>query len=211
MPERTLDSISFADEVLYIPVTDDFGHARNEGLAKAKNEWIFYIDSDEVVSSELQKELGGELVSDAYYISRRDFFWGRELKYGETQTARSQGIIRLVKKGSGKWSGKVHEVFEAKGRVGRLKGSINHYPHQTIAEFLASINEYSTLRAEELYTSGVLSNVYQILIYPFGKFWYTYIIKLGFLDGPAGFVYSFMMSFHSFLVRSKLYLANLEG
>jgi len=27
---------------------------------------------------------------------------------------------------------------------------------------------------------------------------------LGFLDGAAGFVYSFVMAFHSFLVRAKL-------
>lgn len=208
--EKTLDSLSFADEIVYIPVKEDFAQARNMGMQKAKNDWILFIDSDEEVSKELAKNIGMlDLQNDkigAYFILRRDFFWGTELKYGETNSARSQGIIRLVRKGSGRWIGKVHEVFKSSRPTGALSGFINHCPHQSIAAFLESINKYSTLRAQELLTSGVRTNVFQIMLYPFGKFWYTYLLKLGFLDGPAGFVYSFMMSFHSFLVRSKLYL-----
>lgn len=205
--KKTRDSLSFADEVVYVPVKEDFAAARNGGMEKAKNEWVLFIDSDEEVSKELAAEISHlRFEMTAYYIPRRDFFWGTELKYGETYSARNKGIIRLVKKGSGKWFGKVHEVFKTSETAGALSGFINHYPHQTIATFLESINSYSTLRALELKSNGVRTNVFQIILYPFGKFWYTYILKLGFLDSPAGFVYSFMMSFHSFLVRSKLYL-----
>lgn len=226
VPKKLRDSLSFSDEIITVPVNGDFAEARNEGMQKAKNEWIFSIDSDEEVNDELKNEiqtlatdpglsdLGSSrrdgLTTDAYYIPRRDFFWGRELKYGEPQSARTGGIIRLVKKGSGKWVGAVHERFETKGETAKLSGFINHYPHQTIAEFLSSINEYSTIRASELFKQGIRTNLFQIILYPFGKFWYTYLLKLGFLDGPAGFVYSFMMSFHSFLVRSKLYLRTLK-
>lgn len=208
--KRTSDSLTFADEVVYINVKDDFAQARNKGMDKAKNEWILFVDSDEEVSKELAKNIGKlDLINSkigAYFIPRRDFLWGTELKYGETYSARTEGIIRLVKKGSGKWVGKVHEVFKSQVATGILSGFINHYPHQTITAFLESINNYSTLRAQELKGKEVGTNVFQIILYPFGKFWYTYLLKLGFLDGPAGFVYSFMMSFHSFLVRSKLYL-----
>ncbi|MGB4965556.1 MAG: glycosyltransferase family 2 protein [Microgenomates group bacterium] len=208
--KRTSDSLSFADEVIHIPVSDDFAQARNEGMEEAEYEWILFIDSDEEESKELAENIGkldlNQTKIGAFSIPRRDFFWGTELKYGETNSARNEGIIRLVKKGSGKWVGKVHEVFQTSGATGALSGFINHYPHQTIAAFLESINNYSTLRAQELKGKGVRTNVFQIIMYPFGKFWYTYLLKLGFLDGPAGFVYSFMMSFHSFLVRSKLYL-----
>lgn len=205
--KKTLDSLFFADEIIYIPVKDDFAQARNEGMGKAKNEWILFVDSDEEVSRELATEISHlRFEMPAYFIPRRDFFWGTELKYGETNTARTTGIIRLVRKGSGRWVGKVHEVFQTTKQAERLTGFINHYPHQTIATFLESINNYSTLRAQELYSKGIRTNIFQIILYPLGKFWYTYLLKLGFLDGPAGFVYSFMMSFHSFLVRSKLYL-----
>ncbi|OGK17543.1 hypothetical protein A3D80_04585 [Candidatus Roizmanbacteria bacterium RIFCSPHIGHO2_02_FULL_40_13b] len=234
--KKLRDSLSFCDEILTIPVDDDFSSARNEGMKKAKNDWVLFIDSDEELSNELSVILDRRLKAAgigspdsiatlqndkdvipakagihndkiiAYYMKRRDFFWGKELKYGETHSARTTGIIRLVKKGSGKWVGAVHEQFKSTGETGHLNGFINHYPHQSIAEFLKSINKYSTIRALELHKQGTRTNVFQIVLYPFGKFWYTYGIKLGFLDGPAGFVYSFMMSFHSFLVRSKLFL-----
>ena len=34
----------------------------------------------------------------------------------------------------------------------------------------------------------------------------NYFIKFGFLDGLQGLVFAIMMSFHSFLVRGKLWL-----
>jgi hypothetical protein len=101
--------------------------------------------------------------------------------------------------------GTVHEVFYTADNVGQLENFINHYPHPTLSEFINDINNYSSIRAEELFTQGVRTNVFQIIFYPLIKFKYNYFILFGFLDGPAGFVYSFMMSFHSFLVRSKLY------
>lgn len=208
--KKTLDSLSFITDIAYVRVDADFAQARNKGMENAKNDWILFIDSDEEISKELAQSISHLDLKNseigAYFIPRRDFFWGKEMKYGETSSARNHGIIRLVKKGSGKWVGKVHEIFRASGRTERLVGFINHYPHQTIAAFLESINNYSTLRAQELRSKGIRTNVFQIILYPLGKFWYTYILKLGFLDGPGGFVYSFMMSFHSFLVRSKLYL-----
>ena len=138
-------------------------------------------------------------------MKRRDYFWGKELKYGETKKVRNQGIVRLVKKGAGKWMGTVHEVFNTVENIGSLNGYINHYPHPTLKEFIEDVNTYSSIRAEELFNQGVKTNIFQIIFYPLIKFKYNYFILLGFLDGPAGFVYSFMMSFHSFLVRSKLY------
>lgn len=233
---RCLRSLQFCDEIIVIddqstdktveiakkykakvishPLNNDFATQRNYVSEQARYDWILYVDADEEVTEELKEEIilvTSDKYKDArnhgaYYLRRRDFFWGQELKYGETQTARNRGIIRLVKKNSGKWVGKVHEEFVTKGGIGRLNNYLNHYPHPSIISFLRTINDYSSKRAEELHQQGIKQAVLPILLNPLGKFIYTYFIKLGFLDGPAGFVYSFMMSFHSFLVRSKLYL-----
>ena len=195
----------------------DFASQRNFGMEKATGEWILFVDTDEEVTEEL-KNVILNLIQDlnqipkrvrndtiAYYIKRRDFFWGHEMKYGETSKARNKGIIRLMKKNSGKWMGQVHEEFKISGQIGYLNGYLNHYPHQTVKEFIQSVNFYSSLRAEELYKQGKKTNIFEIIFYPLFKFKLTYFIKLGFLDGPAGFAYSFFMSFHSLLVRLKLY------
>lgn len=229
---RAIESVEFSDEILVIDdfsidktaeiakkmgvlvlqrrLEGDFSNQRNFGLQKSRGEWVLFLDADEYLSKELQREIGKVVnqangQKSAYHIKRRDYIWGRELLHGELRYARKQGFIRLVKKGSGKWFSPVHEVFVAELKIGKLKSFIDHYPHPTVGEFLSEINFYSTLRAKELLRKGESTSLLWILVYPKIKFIMNYFIKFGFLDGSAGFLYAFMMSFHSFLVRVKLY------
>lgn len=231
--ERCLKSLSFCDEIVIVDdysedktleivhevlkvhkvykviqrkLNNDYASQRNFGLSKSTNEWVLSIDADEVVTDELKFEIRNtKFEKDAYYLRRQDYFWNNELKFGEVKKIRNSGLIRLVKKNSGKWMRNVHEVFHTAKNTGRLNNFVNHYPHPSLEEFIFDINRYSDIRAEELYSRGLKSNVFQIVFFPFLKFIYNYFFNLGFLDGPAGFVYAFMMSFHSFLVRAKLY------
>ena len=199
---------------IYKKKLTDFAKQRNFGQRKASGDWVLFIDADEEISSELKNEIlefkskNSDNKLSAYYIKRRDFFWKKELKHGEVKKNRTKGLIRLIKKGVGVWEGKVHEKFKLNPKNLKLKtfkNFINHYPHQTIKDFLKKINFYSSLRAKELFDLGIRPNVFQLIFYPLGKFLLTYFLYLGFLDGEAGFVYSFIMSFHSFLVRAKLF------
>ncbi len=230
--KKSIKSLSFCDEIIIIDdYSDDktvqiaermkakviksklngsFSHQRNFGLEKAKGDWVLFIDADEEITKELRNEIIILIKSRqeeklAYYIKRRDFWWGRELRFGEIKKVRDKGLIRLVKKNSGKFVGQVHEEFHSLGSVGFLKNFINHYPHPELKDFIKEINFYSTLRAKELVDQGKKTNIMEIIFFPLAKFILNYFFYLGFLDGPAGFGYSFMMSFHSFLVRSKIY------
>jgi len=206
-------------KILQKNLNSDFAAQRNFGLEKAEGEWVLFVDADEEVSKELKEEIK-KLVRCAilkqnnlagFYIKRRDWFWGREVRFGEVLKVRRKGILRLIKKGFGKWEGKVHEELEIgdwKLEIGKLKNFINHYPHPTIKEFLGEINFYSSLRADELFQQGKKTNILEIIFYPLFKFILNYFIYFGFLDGAVGFVYAFMMSFHSFLVRGKIFIKN---
>ena len=170
---------------------------------------MLYIDADEEVSSTLRDEIITILKNpshEAYYIKRQDVFWGKEVRYGEVWEARRKGIIRLVKKGAGLWQGRVHETFQTQQSVGMIQNPLMHNSHASIADFLEKVNFYSTLRAEELYEKKAPFYTIEIIVYPSLKFILSYFFLGGFLDGARGFVYSFMMAFHSFLTRAKLYL-----
>ncbi|PJC30189.1 hypothetical protein CO051_07025 [Candidatus Roizmanbacteria bacterium CG_4_9_14_0_2_um_filter_39_13] len=207
------DTVSIAKKmkarVVEFPLEKDFSNLRNRGLEEAQFEWILCIDADERVSEILKHSILSELASprySSYFLKRRDHFWGSIMKYGEVRNAYVRGYIRLMKKGEGKWSGVVHEIYQDSKPSGFLEGFIEHYPHGSLSEFIRDVNQYSSLRAEELHKKKKTTNMIEICIVPIFKFFYTYILKFGFFDGHAGFVYSFLMSFHSFLVRSKLYM-----
>jgi glycosyltransferase involved in cell wall biosynthesis len=228
--EICLDSISWCDEILVIDdmsqdktveiakkkgakvfmhaMQNDFSEQRNFGLEKAKGDWILFIDADERVSNALWYEImqhTSESIEDfsGFFIRRQDTMWGKILKYGETGNI---SLLRLAKKGAGRWEGRVHERWKIHGKTTTLRNHLDHFPHQTVAEFLAEINFYTDLRAIELFKQKTTVSWPVILFYPKAKFVMNYFFKAGFLDGLQGFVVAMLMSFHSFLVRGKLWL-----
>lgn len=185
----------------------DFSVQRNFALDKAKYEWVFFVDADEVVTKELEEEiyqLTSQFLTSAngFLIPRKDILWGKELRFGETGHI---NLLRLGRKEKGHWEGRVHEEWKVLGEVVRLQHPLLHYPHPTIREFLSEINTYSTLRAKELHQKKTTVSLTAIIAYPIGKFFLNYFFKLGFLDGVRGMIVALMMSFHSFLVRGKLW------
>jgi glycosyltransferase involved in cell wall biosynthesis len=189
---------------------NNFSNQRNFAISKASYEWILFIDADERVSTDLREEINAVIIDqshkrdiDGFYIKRKDYIWGKILNHGETGNIK---LLRLAKKVKGKWTGEVHEIWEIKGKVAELENRLFHYPHQTISEFLREINFYTTIRATELYESGKKVSLFQIILYPKAKFFVNYFLKLGILDGLEGFVFAILMSFHSFLVRAKLWI-----
>lgn len=188
-------------------LNDNFGEQRNFGLAKASHNWVFFLDADEVVSLELRDEIKKIFAVDnkpaGYKFKRQETLLNKKLKYGE---AGANSFVRLANKKAGRWQGAVHEVWRIKGKTKTLKNPIIHNRKITITEFTDRINFYSSLRAGELYKRKVRTNGLLIILYPAAKFLQNYFLRLGFLDGKAGLIFALMMSFHSFLVRSKLYL-----
>lgn len=185
----------------------DFSAQRNFGLEKASNEWVLFIDADERISLTLQYEIMGQISSTlseevGYFIKRRDVLWGKELQYGEVGNIK---LLRLAKKYAGKWHGKVHEVWKVRGKTATLNNILMHYPHASVNEFLKEINYYTSLRAKELASKKTKVSVLTIVSYPIAKFTLNYFLRLGFLDGIRGLILALLMSFHSFLVRGKLW------
>lgn len=189
----------------------DFAVVRNSELAKVKTDWVLYVDSDETISKELEEEICLAVASkdyDAYYLRRIDKFLGRELQHGETGNAK---FVRLAKKDFGEWIHPVHEKWVPRSadfplRIGTLKNPIFHSSHPTISSFLDKINNYSTLDAQYRFSQGKKSSLFKIALYPLVKFKVNYLFKLGFLDGVPGAIMAIMMSFHSYLTWTKLYL-----
>jgi len=184
----------------------NFAAQRNFGLKKAKGEWVLFVDADERVTPALAAEIKKKIFKTrftGFYLKRQDFWAGKWLQHGETGSIK---LLRLGKKSAGKWERPIHEVWKIKGKIGTLKNPLLHYPHPTLAEFIRDINLYTDLNAKFFYQQGVKAPFWQILAYPLGKFFINYFWKRGFLDGLPGFVFALLMSLHSFLTRTKLWI-----
>ena len=230
MIKRCIDSVSFSDEVIVVDdfsedetikeakklgatvfkrkLDNNFADQRNFGLDKASGKWVLFLDSDEVVTKELADEIiqvasNPFIRTEGFYIKRQDFMWGKKIKHGEMGNTK---LLRLARNGAGRWKRNVHEYWDVIGRTKTLNNPIHHHPHKNLKEFIKSINWFSTLHAKENKKEGKKSSLIRILFWPKGHFVVNWILKRGFLDGTRGFVIALIMSFHSFLAWSKLWI-----
>ncbi len=192
--------------VLTHALKNDFASQRNWALENVKSPWVLFVDADEEVSPELAGEIKSAIKRveyKGYYLPRQDFMWQQALKHGDVGGVE---LVRLGRRGAGKWVGAVHETWALEGKVGHLKAPLNHYPHPTLVNFLQNINRYSTIKAHEFYQTGRRTNLLELIFGPPYRFGLNYIFKLGFLDGTAGFVHAMTMAFNTFLTTGKLWL-----
>lgn len=176
------------------PNIKDFAMARNRILKNLKNDWVFFLDSDEIISTELYKEIS-ELDLEGYsgfFVKRKNYFLGKFIGSDE--------LIRLARKDSGYWKRKVHEVWVVKGRLGKLKNPIIHETAKSLKEYISKLNFYSTLHAEANKKEGKRSGFLKIVFYPKIKFIESII-------NGRGLVFSILQAFHSFLAWSKQWLS----
>lgn len=207
--DRTVELASlYAKDIKKHSLGGNFASQRNFALNYVHSEWILYVDSDEVISKELEREIINKISHSSaagFFLRRVDKMWGRAILHGESG---SVSLLRLARRDLGKWKGRIHEKWIINGKTEELLSPLIHYPHQSIREFLGEIDEYTTIRAEELYEKKEKVTFFEIIAYPTGKFLQNYFLKKGYQDAVPGFLYAIMMSLHSFLVRAKLYQLN---
>lgn len=170
------------------PNITDFALERNKLLAKSKSDWVLFLDEDETINN--FKFINGNKFTNYQFI-RKNFFLG--------QYVGSDRIIRLVKKGTGKWKRRVHETWKPSvGETGMINVPIIHNTASNLSDYINKINYYSDLHAKANHEEGKKSTLFKIIFFPIGKFIVTY-----FKSGNV--VFSIMQSLHSFLSWTKLY------
>jgi glycosyltransferase involved in cell wall biosynthesis len=209
---RVLESVKWADEIIIVDSGskdetiviarnytdkifyrkfDNFSNQKNYAIKKATNKWVLSLDSDEVVSAELAKEIRNLSINsniDGFYIERLNYIYGRFVKYG-----RPDYQLRLFRKEKGFFVNPVHErVYLNKNRIAYLKSKLLHYTMQNIFTHIRKIDEFTDYDVvyypRERITILWLIRKF-IFVIPL-KFIQHYIFKRGFMDGMLGFIFS---------------------
>lgn len=200
---QTLAKTTFSN-VFFHPL-DTFGEQRNIALSHVKTAWSIFLDIDETVSPQLVLEIQNAISKTnhvGFYVHRQDQFMNKILKHGETSKV---VLLRVAKTNAGKWKRPVHEVWTVSGKTKTLRNSLFHTPHHSIESFIEKINKYTSLEAILRKKQRKRFSLFQVLFYPLGKFIYNYVVLFGFLDGFPGLAQAWMMSFHSLVLRIKMY------
>ena len=187
-----------------------FGWTKNEAASYAKNDWILIVDSDEVVDDRLLETLQTKQLDEktVYILNFRAFYKEREVKHCGWN---NQKIKRLYNKSVTKYNDNdVHEDIITDGRKTELlEGNMEHYSYQSIEQFVAKANTYSTLFAQN--NAGKKSSsptkAFFNGAYSFIK---TYFFKQGFRDGYVGLIIAYSHMVTNFYKYIKLYELNEE-
>lgn len=182
-----------------------FGPTHNQASAVAKNEWILSVDSDEVMTPALAKEIEN-LTLDAscvYSFPRHNFYNGKMIKWCGWYPDRQ---IRLYNRKKTRFTdAQVHESIIADNmRHIALQGALKHYSYANLSDFLTKMQCYSDLFANENRCKKRASP-WKAITHGFYAFFKSYIIKRGFLGGYEGFVISTYNANTAFYKYLKLY------
>ncbi len=167
-----------------------FGALRNDAVAACTHEWVFSLDSDErctpQAAAEL-RELADSAEHGAYFVPRRNYFLGREIRHSGWYPNYRQP--QLFRKDAMRYElSPVHEGYELSPGVttGCLRSAIWQLPFRDLAEVISKMNRYSSLGATKKRQAG--SSWGSAFTHGLWAFWKHFLFKRGFLDGWAGFV-----------------------
>jgi glycosyltransferase involved in cell wall biosynthesis len=186
--DRTVEHAERLGAVVYRRPFISAADQKNWALERAKLDWVLILDADESLSPEIAKEIATELAhprADGYLLRRRNFFFGRRIRYCGWQGDR---VLRLFRRGHGRYPEvAVHERLALDGTVAALRCYLDHRPYRDMADYIDRMKSYSRRGAEELHRRG--KRWFPALVtHPVGRFFRMYILQGGFLDGGAGLV-----------------------
>lgn len=222
-----LQSVSWADEIIVVdsgstdetariaremgaqvhvhPDWPGFGPQKNRALGYADKDWVFSIDADERVTPELRAELEqamNDATADGYYCPRLSQFCGKFVRHSGWYP---DYVLRLFKRGAGRFSDSlVHESVVLTGNAGKLKNPLRHYSYLTVNDVERKVEHYSSAAAQQMFQSGKRAGRLRAILSAGWAFVRTYIVRLGVLDGSAGWNISRMNARTTYLKYRKL-------
>jgi glycosyltransferase involved in cell wall biosynthesis len=220
---EAIKSVAFADEIIVVDSesTDKTREiAENLGAKVITQKWLGFskqkqfavdsatynqilsLDADERISDKLRDEIlslkTSKNLADGYKIPRLSIYMNREIRhcgwYPDWQ-------LRFFNRTKGRWKNAlIHESFEIDGKIDKLKHDILHsgvenatYHHKMIGE------RYAPLAAKQMFDRGKRTTAFKVATFGLTTFLQTYIVRLGFLDGFAGFCIARFAAHHAFM------------
>lgn len=184
-----------------------------------RTEWVLFLDADEFISDELHQTILSKILNNeynAYRLTPKFIFWGKWMK-------RIQGYPnwhdRLLKKDEVSIVGGVWEKFDENASVGYIDIPYDHHANiKGFESWLEKHNRYSSWDAQKTFyylykkedigtqRKAKLRKVAAKLwwLRPWGRCFYMYFIRLGFLEGWRAFYLVMLYFFYEYMIVFKI-------
>lgn len=188
-----------------------FGPLKNLASSYATNDWIFSIDSDEIIDDKLLDEIINFDIRNTKhigYMHRVNEYLGKVISGTDWG---NEVIARIFNRTETKFTNvRVHETIICDDLIRvRLKGRLLHESYTSIAEIITKMQFYTTLYAEQ--NCGHRSiNPLMIILKSYFAFIRSYFFKGGFKFGWRGLLISSYVSIDVLFKYFKLFELNYK-
>lgn len=180
--------------------------AREFAIHEAACPWVLVVDADELVSPQLRQYLyeqaGRDDAPAGIAIPRRNYFMGRFL-----HSAYPDYVLRFFSRDATHWPNVIHASPEVQGRVEyigkeRHDLALEHLANDTVSDILRKANTYSAYEVER--RQGKSYGAGALLGRPLFRFFKSYVLKRGFLDGMPGLVHAVLDAIYQAAIVLKM-------
>ncbi len=192
-----------------------------------RHPWVFNPDADEVATPALRDEMLAAVRAApphaAYRMRRRDMFMGTWIRHASLYPT---WLVRLFRPEAIAFERSINLRYLVRGTEGRLENDLLHYSFQKgLESWFEKHNRYSSREAAETLQSlasghldlaGLLSPdavrrrralkelSFRLPFRPELRFLYMYLVRLGFLDGRAGYHYCRLLATYEYMISIKV-------
>ena len=182
---------------------------KNYAITRASYPHILSLDADEAPDENLResiKMVKNNFDADGYTMNRLTNYCGHWVKYCGWYPDKK---LRLWDSRKGRWGGlNPHDKYEMDkdSVIKHLPGNLLHYSYYTRQDHINQIRKFTDILAQSMYVAGRRTSWLGIIPATVFKFFRDYFLKLGFLDGKAGFNISWLSAGASYKKYRKLLL-----
>jgi glycosyltransferase involved in cell wall biosynthesis len=205
----------FANVKIYQREFCGFGPLKNIGAGLASHDWVFFVDSDEIVSPELVKKILGQQLSEqeVYRFYRKNYYAGRLIDGCNWD---NDYVVRLYNRKTTSFNdNQVHESIQTNNltvtTLSDRNSFIYHFPYSNTRQLMAKLEHYADLYAENKLGHKKVK-LWTIPFRFFMAFIKSYLLKKGFKYGYEGFLISCYNAMGVLVKYLKLYeLSNAKN
>jgi glycosyltransferase involved in cell wall biosynthesis len=184
---------------------------KNVALRLCTQPWVLALDCDEELSPRLIESLRAHFEKpeadrpDGMWMNRLTHFLGRWIRHGDWYP---DAKLRLFRREGAVWAGSPEHDFiqlPAGSRQGKLAGDLLHYSFRDMRHYLDKQAGYSDVYLQREKDRGARFSAASTLFRGLWRFFRSYVLRLGFLDGFAGLWIAVATGFYAFVRHSRTY------